>query len=208
MMCLKVILKRITLVLYCREHLPRWIVNLVFRVFASGRFETMAWSDQCKVSFEVTVRAKEYQGEKKRSINSILKEVAAESGIPVGTLKRWWNESKKERFKNKPNKSKHLPTPTNSESKKIEGDRRGGKRKGAGRKPKNSKKQSGPLPSIECLPGVTENPWFTAARVADELVQFIDKNCTNPGDLPIRRRLDFVSAVNRLHEVAKLLETE
>jgi len=63
----------------------------------------MAWADTCKVSFETTVVAKQHLKKKQRSINSVLKEISEESGIPFSTLKRWWIEIKKaKRFENEP----------------------------------------------------------------------------------------------------------
>lgn len=54
----------------------------------------MAWSDQCKVAFQMTVATKKNIGEKQRSDRAVLKEVAQETDIPFKTLERWWHESK------------------------------------------------------------------------------------------------------------------
>ena len=68
----------------------------------------MAWSDQCKISFAVTVRAKQYQGEKKRSTNAIIKEISGESGIPASTLQNWWADAERGRKLSKT--GQHDPT--------------------------------------------------------------------------------------------------
>ncbi len=61
----------------------------------------MAWAEQCKVEFEMTVMAKRHIGKKKKAIDVIIRDVANESGIPFGTLKRWWYDAQKEKsFKN------------------------------------------------------------------------------------------------------------
>ena len=53
----------------------------------------MAWSDQCKIAFAVTVRAKRNLGVINRSVNAIIKEISKESGVPPRTLHRWWAEA-------------------------------------------------------------------------------------------------------------------
>jgi hypothetical protein len=55
----------------------------------------VAWSDQCKISFAVTVRAKRNRGVLNRSVNSVIKEISNESGIPAPTLHRWWADAEK-----------------------------------------------------------------------------------------------------------------
>ena len=60
----------------------------------------MAWSDQCKISFAVTVRAKRNRGVLNRSVNSIIKEISKESGIPASTLRHWWAEYSKKLAEN------------------------------------------------------------------------------------------------------------
>ena len=63
----------------------------------------MAWSDQCKVAFEMTVITKKNMGEKKKSERQVLREVASETDIPLKTLERWWTEAKSKRLKNEAN---------------------------------------------------------------------------------------------------------
>jgi len=58
----------------------------------------MAWAEQCKVAFEMTVIAKQHTQEKKRSINSILQELSKESGIPRKTLSTWWYKAQEEKL--------------------------------------------------------------------------------------------------------------
>jgi len=53
----------------------------------------MAWSEQCKVSFAVSVVAKTETGRAK-SVNEAIKILSKESGIPEKTLWRWWSEQK------------------------------------------------------------------------------------------------------------------
>lgn len=63
----------------------------------------MAWSDQCKVAFEMTVITKKNMGEKRKSERQVLREVASETDIPFKTLERWWTEAKSKRLKNEAN---------------------------------------------------------------------------------------------------------
>ena len=60
----------------------------------------MAWSDQCKISFAVTVRAKRNRGACDRSVTSVIKEISKESGVPARTLHRWWAEVEDKRKSN------------------------------------------------------------------------------------------------------------
>lgn len=86
----------------------------------------MAWSDQCKISFAVTVRAKQYQGEKQRSTNAIIKEISKESGIPAPTLWRWWEQTESSRtlIKNDKDNPTHQERSENKVDQKPEVDQR------------------------------------------------------------------------------------
>ena len=96
----------------------------------------MAWSDVCKVSFGVTVRAKRNHGVLNRSTTSIIKEIAGESGVPVSTLHRWWAEIESETkcLKNETQQETLKEPGTKPELEKLE-KTWGGARPGSGRKP-------------------------------------------------------------------------
>jgi len=53
----------------------------------------MAWVGQCRVAFKCNADALLLrQQSKKKSINKVLKQLNDESGIPLRTLQRWWQE--------------------------------------------------------------------------------------------------------------------
>lgn len=86
----------------------------------------MAWSDQCKISFAVTVRAKQHRGEKQRSTNAIIKEISGESGIPASTLRNWWADAERGRklSKNGQHDATHQEQNENTVDQKQEVDQR------------------------------------------------------------------------------------
>jgi transposase-like protein len=98
----------------------------------------MAWSDQCKVAFEMTVIAKKNMGEKRKSERQVLRDVASETDIPFKTLERWWTEAKSKRLKNEANDETAETTTETPKLEKLEKPKHGGARPGAGRKPKKS----------------------------------------------------------------------
>lgn len=53
----------------------------------------MAWVGQCRTAFEVTVKSK-LLSQKKKKVLPVLKSLSQESDIPLGTLRRWWQEVK------------------------------------------------------------------------------------------------------------------
>jgi len=69
----------------------------------------MAWTEQCKLAFYANCHGKIQmkQGRERISMNRIFKEMSEESGIPAGTLKRWWHaikaaDEQENQFKNEP----------------------------------------------------------------------------------------------------------
>ncbi|MBW2637221.1 MAG: hypothetical protein JRC86_06830 [Deltaproteobacteria bacterium] len=49
----------------------------------------MAWTDQCRIAFNVTAKSIALR-EKRPNISKILKKLSKESGIPAKTLNRWY----------------------------------------------------------------------------------------------------------------------
>ena len=52
----------------------------------------MAWSEQCRVSFQMTANVMIAKQKKRKNITKVLKELSVESGIPLKTLNRWFYE--------------------------------------------------------------------------------------------------------------------
>lgn len=112
----------------------------------------MAWSDQCKIHLDEQVQHRtKIKGMK---IKEALEVLSEESGIPFKTLERWhyakWEVKKVGRVKVGTLKTEGDPVTTqddkaskgNQTQIKNQTTKRGDKRKGAGRKPKASKKET------------------------------------------------------------------
>lgn len=64
----------------------------------------MAWVGQCRMAFKINADAILWKQKGKKKITPVLRQLSEESGIPLGTLKRWWYEQEEEKeFKNEPN---------------------------------------------------------------------------------------------------------
>ncbi len=57
----------------------------------------MAWTEQCKVAFEVNAEGRLAKQGKRKNLTEIFKKLSEESGIPQKTLSRWWYEKQKEK---------------------------------------------------------------------------------------------------------------
>lgn len=81
----------------------------------------MAWSDQCKIAFAVTVRAKRNLGVCDRSVTSVIKEIAKESEVSTRTLHRWWAEVEGKRESNRAKNGTNATTSQNDDEKSENG---------------------------------------------------------------------------------------
>ena len=59
----------------------------------------MAWTDQCRIAFQVNAKGLYLTQKGRKNLTKVLKNLSRESGIPYKTLERWWYEEKSERKK-------------------------------------------------------------------------------------------------------------
>lgn len=58
----------------------------------------MAWTDQCRVAFEVSCEGLLAKQEGiRKNLSKVFKVLSSQSGIPQKTLSRWWYEKQKEK---------------------------------------------------------------------------------------------------------------